>query len=478
MMHPTARDTGGTQNQRSSAVEPFVVASLLGLLLIVFAAPLSGQEKLYLYTRASPTAPENPLPVKTVLRVYSEAVREPADTVGRNVAPGAVPPTAQPLQDTIGDAVGNTRNAYAIDHKRTRYLVIAKTSDGILYWSVNQFLTQPRYHTLDRPARIRMQAVPGAHRDRVERLFTGQSTGTSPLNSGSDTNAVAPGSTTKEGEEQQTGETDLAWLIPLLAGIALGAAGAWFLGKSKVHKYKEDARSWEHKYDSLKKREELHAEHLVALATQLEGMPAAIIQHVTDNLEDLRAKILGPRDPSTPPPVDQLPALSRLHSTSNDHWGDESDGYDSLNVIDLPGTPATRATSTGGESAQDKTSRVAAVFVEWCHTAGGNVNRVKDFSEAIRSRLRGAEVRVLRRDRDNNGITFVSDGAGDPVEYWMVTVGGASILLPRPLNQERFKELHPVYEGKADPQSLRSIEPAFIRQEGANWVLEAPGRVS
>jgi hypothetical protein len=121
---------------------------------------------------------------------------------------------------------------------------------------------------------------------------------------------------------------------------------------------------------------------------------------------------------------------------------------------------------------------IGSAFVEWCRLARGNVHRIADFSEALGNRLNGADVRVLSRDRDTNEITFVSDGAGDPVEYWMVTVGGASMLLPRPLNQESFKELHPVYEGKVDPQSLRSIEPALIRQDGASWVLQAPGRVS
>jgi hypothetical protein len=123
-------------------------------------------------------------------------------------------------------------------------------------------------------------------------------------------------------------------------------------------------------------------------------------------------------------------------------------------------------------------SRAAAVFVEWCRSAGGGVSRIKDFSERLGSRVSGAEVRVLTRDRDANAIVFVEHGAGDPLEYWMVIAGGTSMLLPRPLNRERFKELHPVYEGKADPQSLRSIEPALIRQEGASWVLEVPGRVS
>jgi hypothetical protein len=140
--------------------------------------------------------------------------------------------------------------------------------------------------------------------------------------------------------------------------------------------------------------------------------------------------------------------------------------------------PTVLARQSAADPPRSVADEVGSAFVEWCRSARGNVHRIAVFSEALGNRVNGADVRVLSRDRDTNEITFVSDGAGDPVEYWMVTVGGASMLLPRPLNQESFKELDPVYEGKADPQSLRSIEPALIRQDGASWVLEASGRVN
>jgi hypothetical protein len=146
-------------------------------------------------------------------------------------------------------------------------------------------------------------------------------------------------------------------------------------------------------------------------------------------------------------------------------------------VLDLSAVVAAPAERERSPNGRDITAEVESSFVGWCHTAGGNVSRIQEFSETLRSRVNGAEVKVVTRDRDSNVITFVSDGAGDPVEYWMVTAGGRSMLLPRPLNQERFKELHPVYTGSATPHSLRSIEPALVRQEGASWALQSAGRV-
>jgi hypothetical protein len=60
----------------------------------------------------------------------------------------------------------------------------------------------------------------------------------------------------------------------------------------------------------------------------------------------------------------------------------------------------------------------------------------------------------------------------------MVIVGQEGMLLPRPLNAMRFKELHPVFTGEAGPRSIRAIQPALVHQDGSTWVLDSPGQVN
>jgi hypothetical protein len=165
--------------------------------------------------------------------------------------------------------------------------------------------------------------------------------------------------------------------------------------------------------------------------------------------------------------VAQLIAQTQLDISSRDTTGVNADVGSRRERIETP-----------SDQRVSQTQQIAEIFLEWCRNAGGNLGRLQLFGDKLKSYVSGAEVQEIKRDRDSNVVTFVTDIAGDPIEYWMVTLNRVSMLFPRPLTPQRFKELDPVYEGEAAPQTLRSIDPALVHQEGSRWVLEKAGRVN
>jgi hypothetical protein len=350
--------------------------------------------------------------------------------------------------DSSGGTIGQ------FDRVGTRYLVFARTPDGTLLWSAEPkpTSTAPYFHTLGAsgatgPYQIRMTAVDSSVRAQVDSFFPKLEKPPGPNRPG-----VTPGNDKIPKSRWLHSNLGLA-VVGILAAI-LGA----LIGRSKLMPgpQRSHGGSGGHRRSDAQWEEQIRKVVDARLAT--------LERHITDTATAtgkdvllIPAKVVEQLGPSLESFLEQ--ALKRKEEQH----------------IQPPVVPVRQKGPSPQRSVADE---VGGAFVEWCHTAGGNVHRITDFSETLRSRVMGAGVRVLTRDRDDNGITFVFDNAGDPVEYWMVTIGAETMLLPRPLNQESFKELHPVYEGSADPRSLRSIEPAFVRQDGASWVLQSPGRVS
>jgi hypothetical protein len=455
------------------------------LLALAGSAPASAQDRaLHLFSRATTAdSAMRPLPAGTRLLVFAE----PRGTAkGKNAQLNTIPPgdSVQRNTDsitTVRDGHGVTATKYA---DSMRYLVIARTSDG-LFWSVDpDNRAQPRYHSLDQVPRIRMAAVRESHRGRLDSLFAAAP---APVIDprGAD---PAPARQPEEPMVRLRGHEIAALLI---SAMVLGLAGGWLardeVSRRRVAVFK--ARAAQNReargrsggepdladegggiqmngwvpYSSRTDQPQ-DPEPDLPPTDQLTELASTICEHVTEQVKLAEGRILGHLEssgirPAPPSGADELDHYQRL-----------------FNNVDLSGRLA--LTSGEGGRTHGAAARTAAVFLWWCQNAGGNVNRVKGFTEMVRSQLPDAEVQVLARDRDNNAVTFVSDGAGDPIEYWLVTVKGENMLFPRPLNQKSFKQLYPVYEGDAGPHSLRSIEPAFVRHDGARWVLDSPGRVS
>ena len=444
------------------------------LLALMGSTPASAQDRpLQLFFRQNAQdSTIRPLPAGTRLRVFGERL---SGREGRNASPDSIPPrgSATLITDSVGkvqDDHGITARPYA---DSMRYLVIAKTQEGI-FWSVQGTNTTlpPRYHSLDQVPRIRMAVVPQAKRAALDSLFAAAAT---PPR----IDEPRPPAARKKRMVELRG-VELAGLL-LLAAI-FGLAGGWF-ARDHVSRMRRIADSKARAAQSREFRSQSTAlaefgddrvggglgnEGWVALPAKVEKrehealdqvlelrlteLESRICGHVTDQIKYARGDILGHLESSGIQPAGATrPGLTRQ---------------------------AGRAALLAPGEEHDFASQAAAAFVWWCQNAGGNVSKVKDFTDAIRGTVAGSEVHVLARDRDSNAVTFVSGGAGDPIEYWMVSAKGQSLLFPRPLKLDRFRELHPVYEGHAAPQSIRSIKPASVRQDGARWVLDSPGQVS
>lgn len=450
----------------------------VGLLAVARAVPLAGQElrPLYLFTRAETgDTSRHWLVEKTSVRILKV---EPApDSFGRTVTETEVAGLLErrgeeALQDSVRADSGKTHQEYerVVNGGRDRYLVLARTPDGKIFWSVDlKSPTAPRFHTLDNLAMIRMAEVPARIRDVASGLFP-QLKPEAAADSGKMV-PPAPDPPSKPG-------FFLTFLFILAGLVGLGAVGylAWWgigfwrdsrplvvssgpatptrpvvpTGEANAPYGDAIRTGWSSspRVPAPDGPEKLASQ--VWVAERLAALESSLLAEIDKKLKSLEGVIKGKleeiegRLPRKPPPREE-----RVQ-------------------------PGDAPAASGG----DVTRQVASVFVEWCRSAGGNINRIKDFTEFMRARISGADVQVLSRDRNSLRIIFVSDGAGDPVEYWSVTVARGTMLLPRPLNTQRFKELQPVFTGEADPLSLRYIEPALVRQEGSGWGLEKKGQIN
>jgi hypothetical protein len=450
------------------------------LFLVGVSTPVAAQNTLRLFTIRNGNRSE--LPAGTQLRIYVDTV--PAgQSAGLDLSPDSVPPVGRQIHPDTIIARSETHNAYPGSAARERYLIIARLPGDTLLWSVkNTANNVPRYNTLDGNP-IAMLPVP-QERNEVGSIFRPRDSASHPCNC----------STCKEcPSERNPCKFPWGWIVlaSVLSILGGGLAG-WFARqrygpgrspRSTPYKAPDRGAAGTDGFYSGEAAAALRGSSGVAgfrkdvSDPQLEVLKSEICEHVTDQIKTQMGALLGElerRDCKRPPPVvaPVVAAPTVTLTVGND------DLYPGLGrTVDLEG-PTTLSTEKESPLQRDVTAGAAQVFLSWCQSAGGNVSRVRDFAEVMQSRVAGSEVQVLARDRDNNAVTFVSGGAGDPIEYWMVTVPHASMLFPRPLNMQRFRELHPVYEGQAEPQSLRSIVPALVRPNGPNWVLERPGRVS
>ena len=119
------------------------------------------------------------------------------------------------------------------------------------------------------------------------------------------------------------------------------------------------------------------------------------------------------------------------------------------------------------------------VFTAWCRRNRALVSRPYLFASFLTQHADGAEVEVttVYRDRAAAAPTFRAESI-DGVEHWLVRVGATTVVLPQPLSAQQFRELAPVFEGEATPETLASVVPAEVASEGGAHVLRAPGRVA
>lgn len=429
------------------------------LLLAGVSTPTAAQLRLPLHTRSAPGNPPNKLPLGTQLRIYVDSVT--SGNRGRNVPFDSVPPAGRSVSsDSVGGEVGQSDSTYQQAPKR--YLVIARLPDHkTLLWSVDpRHPDSTRYHTLDGNS-ILLAGIPERHQNRITPLFS-VNPPPPPRDSAFCVNVIPPD------------KIPWGWIVVALVVVMIGGGLAGWFAKDRIGKPFRSARHVSHdtqRADRMKPRSsEMRSDEPNGAADpfprhvvdpQLEVLKSDICEHVTSQIKIQLGGLLGEierrdREKAVTPPPPPTPPTDDL--------------YPGLQQVVLPGSTSAKE--------RDVTAEATAVFLSWCQTAGGNVSRMRDFAEVMQARVANSEVQVLSRDRDNNAITFVSGGAGDPIEYWMVTVPHASMLFPRPLNTQRFRELHPVYEGQAEPQSLRAIVPALVRPSGQSWVLERSGRVA
>lgn len=122
----------------------------------------------------------------------------------------------------------------------------------------------------------------------------------------------------------------------------------------------------------------------------------------------------------------------------------------------------------------------AQAFVAWCRQGTPLMNRVDFFEKHLRTAQPEASARAVFRDSYAQAATvrFDAQGGAAPAEFWLVTVGPDTVVFPQPLGAQQFRDLAPVFDGTATPQTVQAVTPARVRDEGGAVVLSAPGRVS
>jgi hypothetical protein len=464
----------------------WAVAGILASVLWV--RPLHSQSSppalrpLQLFTRPPGSTAQDPrtyLAPSTEVRVFRENA---PNATGREVHASETPVTqASMILDSVSADSGTTAKTYEVDEKNSRYFVYAFTPDNKLYWSVDaQRGATPRFHTLDSPALIRMAEVPIAARNRLQELFPGGVT----VDTMPDDTTVCDSSCGALPPPPE--RFDWLWILSLAGAAILGwiVAHLELLGRL-ASLMTPRSRRHDTRMMSMPRTPPVRREHTVMsgasgessrreddfrdtgdeltrsyIETRLEKLE----RHITDTVsssDELLIRSLPPQIVSQLVSQAQLDISPRRTTESN------------VNPNSGGERVSTRANQRGSQ-----TQQIADIFLEWCRNAGGNLGRLQLFGDKLKSYVSSAEVQEIKRDRDSNVVTFVTDIAGDPIEYWMVTLNRVSMLFPRPLTPQRFKELDPVFEGEAAPQTLRSIDPALVHQEGNRWVLDKPGQVS
>ncbi len=118
-------------------------------------------------------------------------------------------------------------------------------------------------------------------------------------------------------------------------------------------------------------------------------------------------------------------------------------------------------------------------FAAWCRRNRALVSRPYLFATFLKTAAGGMAVEVtpVYRDRAASVPTFRAE-AVDGVEYWLVRIGPATVLLPQPLSASQFRELAPAFDGQATPETVASVVPADVVAEGSSHLLAEPGRVT
>lgn len=123
---------------------------------------------------------------------------------------------------------------------------------------------------------------------------------------------------------------------------------------------------------------------------------------------------------------------------------------------------------------------VAAAFVGFCNTAGGLVSKPDLFERQLREAVPGASLSIIYRDLDSyeRPVVFGDDGGKSPAAYWLVRAGSETLLLPQPQGPHQFRDLSPVFDGSAVPQTLARIRPARVGPSEGQFVLVASGQIA
>lgn len=140
--------------------------------------------------------------------------------------------------------------------------------------------------------------------------------------------------------------------------------------------------------------------------------------------------------------------------------------------------PAEARTVPATATSPSVADAVAESFAAWCRTGGGLVDKPDLFAGQI-ARL-GATLEVVRRDQDSPArpVAFDATGGTSPAAHWLVRAGSDLLLFPQPQGPGQFRDLAPVFEGHAVPQSVQRVVPARVVSEGGGYVLTQPGHVA
>ena len=120
--------------------------------------------------------------------------------------------------------------------------------------------------------------------------------------------------------------------------------------------------------------------------------------------------------------------------------------------------------------------KVGNAFVKWCREGGSRVRRIGRFRSFLKEEIPVEEVREIQYEKDSASDEFLDD-ARNGITFWLVRMGGAQYVLPKPLNNSQFDKLEPVFEGRSGPDTLESIQPAELTRQAGRLVLAASGRV-
>jgi hypothetical protein len=140
-----------------------------------------------------------------------------------------------------------------------------------------------------------------------------------------------------------------------------------------------------------------------------------------------------------------------------------------------PDPPSPSSPRSSQNPAREKTGEV---FTEWCTSESPvMVSKYQFFEEEVEQAVPDASFRRITREKNAAGLVF-DDDAQDPVEYWLVNAGGEYFLLPQP-SRDRFRELGECFEGpNKAPSEVSAVQPAVLKRQSGQLVLEEKGQIS